>query len=154
MLEVLYIIFISAMPFTELRGGIPLALAIGFDPLSAFILAFIGNIIPVPIILLFLNELRSFFCRYKAIDRIYKKIERRVMKKKSVIEKYGYLGLTFFVAIPLPVTGAWTGSLLAFLLKLDFKKSLFHIFAGVFIAGIIVLLTALGVIVVFSYNSL
>ena len=150
MIEALSVIFVSALPFSELRGGIPLALAVGFDPLTAFVLAFIGNIIPVPIILLFLNELKNFFCKYKAIDRMYKKIENRVMKRKIVIEKYGYLGLTFFVAIPLPVTGAWTGSLLAFLLKLDFKKSLFHIFAGVFIAGIIVLLAALGVIAVFS----
>ncbi|HIQ50274.1 MAG TPA: ligand-binding protein SH3 [Nanoarchaeota archaeon] len=150
MIEVFSVIFVSALPFSELRGGIPLAIAIGFDPLTAFILGVIGNIIPVPILLLFLNELKNFFCRYRIIEKIYKKIENHVIKRKNFIEKYGYLGLTFFVALPLPITGAWTGCLLAFLLKLDYKKSFFHIFAGIIIAGIIVLLTTLGVITIFS----
>lgn len=146
MLKAIYVLIVSAMPFSELRGGIPLALSLGFDPFTAFVLAFTGNIIPIPIILLFLEKLKNFFCRWKFIDKLYRKIEKRTLEKKKIIEKYGYLGLTFFVAIPFPVTGAWTGALLAFLLNLSPKKSFIFISSGVFIAGIIVTLASMGVL--------
>ncbi len=153
MLDFLSVLVVSAMPFSELRGGIPLGLAMDLRPETVFLLALIGNILPVPVILLFLNELKNIFCKIGFFDRMYRKIEKRVLEKKDIIDKYGYLGLTLFVAIPLPVTGAWTGSLLAFLLEMDFRKAFFHISLGVLIAGIIVMLASLGVITIFNFGK-
>jgi uncharacterized membrane protein len=143
---ILEVLLVSAMPISEIRGGLPLALYYGFDPVEAYILSLIGNILPVPFLILFLEELVKITTRFRPIDRFYRLIVRRVEKRREFVEKYGYIGLTFFVAIPLPVTGAWTGSLIAFLLGLDKKKSVIFISMGVSIAGVIVLLTSLGVI--------
>jgi uncharacterized membrane protein len=135
---------ISALPFFELRGGIPLALYYGFDPAIAFIIAFIGNLLPVPFLLLFLEQLRNFTKRWRFTAGVYLKIEKRTESNRILIEKYGYAGLMLFVAIPFPITGAWTGSLLAFLLKLNVLKALFFIAIGIAIAGFIVTSTAIG----------
>lgn len=140
------ILIISALPFSELRGGIPLALLYGFSPIQAYLISVLGNILPVPFLLLLLEYLVGIVTRVEGLNKIYRKVVERVEKRKSIVERYGYLGLTFFVAIPLPVTGAWTGVLLAFLLQLNRLKALFFISAGICVAGIIVLLTSLGVI--------
>lgn len=140
------ILIISALPFSELRGGIPLALLYGFSPIQAYLISVLGNILPVPFLLLLLEYLVEIVTRVEGLNKIYRKVVERVEKRKSIVERYGYLGLTFFVAIPLPVTGAWTGVLLAFLLQLNRLKALFFISAGICVAGIIVLLTSLGVI--------
>ncbi len=138
--------FVSALPFTEIRGGLPLALYYGLSPVEAYIIAVLGNILPIPALLLLLDFFVGIATRVSVLDRVYSKIIERVERKKAVVEKYGYLGLTLFVSIPLPVTGAWTGVLIAFLLRMDKVKSFLAIFAGVCIAGIIVLLFSLGVI--------
>jgi uncharacterized membrane protein len=132
------------MPFSELRGGIPLALYYGFNPSAAFIIAFTGNLLPIPFLLIFLEKLRSVAKKWRFTSSIYSKVEGRTEKKRELIEKYGYVGLTLFVALPFPVTGAWTGSLLAFLLKLNPLKAFVSIATGVTIAGLIVTLTAIG----------
>ncbi len=142
----LSVLFVSALPFAEIRGGLPLALYYGFSPVEAYIIAVIGNILPVLPLLLLLDFLVGIATRVSVIDRIYSKIVERVERKKAIVEKYGYLGLALFVSIPLPVTGAWTGVLISFLLRMDKLKSFLAIFAGVCIAGIIVLLISLGVI--------
>jgi len=141
----LHVLLVSAMPFSELRGGIPLGIYYGFDPVKAFLIAVIGNLIPIPFLLLFLERLRNFASRWWLTAKLYKMVERRTERKRKLIDKYGYLGLTMFVAVPLPVTGAWTGSLLAFLLKLNPLKAFVFIAMGVIIAGIVVLSTTLGV---------
>ena len=136
------------MPLSELRGGIPLALYLGFSPLESYILGVVGNLIPVPFILLLLDKIKNI--KIKFISKAYLEITKRVEKRRNLIERYGYVGLTLFVAVPLPVTGAWTGSLLAFLLGLNKFKSFLAISVGVSLAGIIVTLTSLGVLQVIS----
>jgi len=145
---VIEVLVVSAMPLSELRGGIPLALYLGFSPLESYILGVVGNLIPVPFILLLLDKIKNI--KIKFISKAYLEITKRVEKKRDLIERYGYVGLTLFVAVPLPVTGAWTGSLLAFLLGLNKLKSFLAISVGVSIAGIIVTLTSLGVLQVIS----
>jgi len=147
-LEVIEVLVVSAMPLSELRGGIPLALYLGFSPLESYILGVVGNLIPVPFILLLLDKIKNI--KIKFISKAYLEITKRVEKKRELIERYGYVGLTLFVAVPLPVTGAWTGSLLAFLLGLNKLKSFLAISVGVSLAGIIVTLTSLGVLQVIS----
>ena len=145
-MEWLKVLIVSAMPFSELRGGIPLGLYLGLSPVETFILAVFGNMLPIPFLLIFLDKIGNIAEKWSFTARIYSRIVRRVESRKDIIEKYGYLGLTLFVAVPLPVTGAWTGSLLAFLLRLNKLKSLLFIGLGVIIAGIIVTLTSLGLL--------
>lgn len=140
----LKVIIVSAMPISELRGGIPLALYLGFDPLTSYILALIGNILPIPFILLTL-ELVEKAINKTPLSRIYRKVVEKTEKRKEIVEKYGYLGLVLFVAIPLPITGAWTGALLAFLLGLNKVKSFLSITIGASLAGLIVLTSCLGI---------
>ncbi len=146
MLEVVKVLIVSAMPVSELRGGIPLALYLGFTPVESYMLAFFGNLLPIPLLLVFLDKFVAIACKISIVDGFYNRIVSRVERRKKIIEKYGYFGLTLFVAIPLPVTGAWTGALLAFLLRMNKVKSILFISLGVAIAGIIVILASLGVI--------
>jgi len=134
------------MPFSELRGGIPLGIYLGLPPAEAFLLAVLGNLLPIPFLLLFLDRIEKIALSWKPMARFYVKAVERVEKRKDIIERYGYLGLSMFVAIPLPMTGAWSGTLLAFLLRLNKTKSLIFIAMGVLLAGVIVLSASLGVL--------
>jgi len=134
------------MPFSELRGGIPLGIYLGLPPAEAFLLAVLGNLLPIPFLLLFLDRIEKIALSWKPLARFYVKAVERVEKRKDIIERYGYLGLLMFVAIPLPMTGAWSGTLLAFLLRLNKTKSLIFIAMGVLLAGVIVLSASLGVL--------
>ncbi|MCS7119447.1 MAG: small multi-drug export protein [Archaeoglobaceae archaeon] len=151
-MESLYVILISAMPIFELRAGIPLAIYYGFEPPKAYFLAVIGNFLPVPLLLIFLEKLLSIVKKFESLWRIYETIQKRVHKKRDIVERYGYPGLIVFVAIPLPITGAWTACLLAFLLGLNNFKASISILLGILIAGIIVLAPILGVIKFFHLN--
>jgi len=144
-------LLVSSSPFIELRGGIPLALALGISPWEAFLMCTLANILPVPLILFLLKKLRNFISRLWIIGDLFLKIEKRVEKRKKVVEKYGYLGLTVFVSIPLPGSGAWTGSLLAFLLDLEFKKSFIAIVCGVLVAGVLITLSSIGVLNILTF---
>jgi uncharacterized membrane protein len=144
--NLLSVLLVSAMPFSELRGAIPLALYFGFSPAEAYLLSVLGNILPVPFLLLFLDYLVRIATKVELLARVYRRVVERVERRKGVVERYGYLGLTIFVAIPLPVTGAWTGTLLAFLLQLNRVKAFLFISAGVCIAGVVVLLASIGII--------
>ncbi|WP_457549254.1 COG2426 family protein [Archaeoglobus sp.] len=145
----LKVVVVSALPISELRGGIPLALYLGFNPVEAYAISVMGNLLPIPFLLLFLSLIEKIVLK-TPLSSIYLKIVRRTERRKDIIDKYGYLGLTLFVAIPLPVTGAWTGCLLAFLLGLDKVKSLVCVALGVALAGIVVLATSLGVLSLFK----
>ncbi len=145
-INMLSILIVSAMPFSELRGAIPLALYFGLSPAEAYLLSVVGNLLPVPFLLVFLDYLVRIATKVDMLAKVYRKVVGRVERKKEIVERYGYLGLTIFVAIPLPVTGAWTGTLLAFLLQLNRFKAFLFISAGVCIAGVVVLLAALGII--------
>ena len=134
-------VFITSMlPIVELRGALPLAINLYHIPWPrAFIIAYIGNLVPVPFILWLLKPIVKLLSKIKPIGNAFSWLFKRTRTKSSVmIEKYEEIGLLAFVAIPLPGTGAWTGALIAFLFGLDFKKSLLVIALGVLIAGVIV----------------
>ena len=108
------------------------------NPFLGFAISFLGNIIPIPFILLLINQIFEWLKKIPVINKPIYWLEEKTLKKRDKIDKYGIWGLLLFVAIPLPGTGAWTGSLLAALLHLDRKKSFGVICIGVFIAGLII----------------
>ena len=136
----IYVFLISMIPFIELRGSIPYALIVlHLNPVTTFIVAIIGNIVPVPLILIFLEDLERFLRRWSWASNILDRIFERTYKKANEkVRRWEYLSLIFFVAIPLPGTGAWTGSLIAYLFKMRIKPATMAIFIGVIIAGIAV----------------
>jgi uncharacterized membrane protein len=147
----LIVFIISMTPFVELRLSLPLALALFKMPwATAFVIAIIGNIIPVPLVLLFLGKAEKWLRKYSwwdsTLDKVFDYTRRRA---KDSVKKYGAIGLCLYVAIPLPVTGAWTGALIAYVFALDPKQAFFSITGGVLIAGVIVLLVTLGALSVF-----
>jgi uncharacterized membrane protein len=143
--EFLKVFFTAAAPISELRGAIPLAI-LEFEiswPI-AFVVAIAGNLLPVPFLLLFLDPLAKFFSKVKLFERIISWIFERSRRRGRIIERYESIGLIIFVAIPFPLTGAWTGAIVAFLLGLPFWRAFIAITIGVLIAGAIV--TALTMI--------
>lgn len=139
------IFIISLLPILELRGGLIAARILGVEFIKAFIICYIANILPVPFILLFINWIFNKMSKWKPTKKIVDWLSNKTLKKKEQIDKYGYFGLFLFVGIPLPGTGAWTGSLLAILLNLDKKKSFVAIAIGVLAAGIIMSLLSYGI---------
>jgi len=142
--EIAWTLLITVLPISELRGGIPLGISLGLDPLFTFFIAIIANaLIFFPIFFalrLFYNKILSRIPLFdKYLDRV-----RKIGKPK--VEKYGFWGLTLFVAIPLPITGVYTGTVLAWLLDMDWKKAFPAVGLGVIVAGVVVLLITLGVI--------
>ncbi len=135
----LVVFLLSLLPFIELRGSIPYGIFHGLNPILVFFISICGNILPVPFLILFLEDVEKFLRRWgrisRALDWLFERTYARADKK---IRRWEYLGLIFFVAIPLPGTGAWTGSLIAYLFKMGVKKSTLMIFVGVVIAGLIV----------------
>ena len=146
--EIALTLLITILPISELRGGIPLGISLGLDPLFTFFIAIIANaLIFFPIFF----ALRLFYDKVLSRIPLFDKYLDSVRKiGKPKVEKYGFWGLTLFVAIPLPITGAYTGTILAWLLSMDWRKAFPAIGIGVVIAGIIVLLGTLGVIEVFN----
>jgi uncharacterized membrane protein len=144
--EFLKVFFTAAAPISELRGAIPLAiLDLKISWPLAFAVAFAGNMLPVPFLLLLLGPISRILSRVPALDRILQWIFSISRKRGGIVERYGLVGLVLFVAIPAPVTGAWTGSIVAFLLGIEFKRAFLAIMLGVFIAGVIVTsLTVIG----------
>lgn len=151
--KILLVLLVSMVPLIELRGAIPIAIGmdLGLPEWAVLIIALIGNIIPVPIIYLFARRVLEWgvksrwkpfknfcvFCLEKG-----KKAGNKLLKNAK---SGAYIGLYLFVAVPIPGTGAWTGTLAASILDLDFKKSMLAIIAGVLTAGLIMLLVSLGV---------
>ena len=133
------ITFLMAMvPVVELRGAIPYGVVAGLSVHEAFILAVIGNLAPIPILIVFTRKVFEWLrTKSEGLDRLVRKLEDKAEQKKEIVEKYEFLGLMILVAIPLPGTGAWTGTLAASILDLDFKKSVSAAMGGVVLAGII-----------------
>ena len=127
----------SMLPVIELRGGIIYAAAFEIPFVQAFIICVIGNILPIPFILLFLRKILAFLSKFKYTAKIVTWLENRGHAKSDNIRKYQMLGLFIFVAIPLPGTGAWTGALIASLMDLQIRKSFPMIALGVVGAGVI-----------------
>ena len=145
----LIVFFVSMVPIIELRGAIPYAVGFGLPLLPSYIIAIIGNMIPVPFIFLFARKVLVWGSSKKYIGEFFtwclKKGEKGGEKLKQSAGKGLYIALLIFVGIPLPGTGAWTGTLAASLLNMDFKKSTLAVMGGVILAGIIMGILSLGV---------
>ena len=144
--KVIGIFFISLLPVIELRGSIPIGYYQGLPWYTNMITSIIGNILPVPFILLFVVKVFEFMKKRNIMVNVIEKIEKRAMSRSESISNKEFLGLMLFVAIPFPGTGAWTGALIAALLQFDRKKSFVYIFIGVLIAASLVTLGVYGVI--------
>lgn len=137
---------LSMLPISELRGAIPYAWAWGINHWLAYLIAVIGNLVPIIPLLLLLGPISKALRRFRVWNKFFDWWFKHTLKRSKLIEKYEIFGLIVFVAIPLPITGAWTGSVAAFLLGIRFKLAFPAIVAGVILAGIIVSFVCLGVV--------
>ena len=131
----LLVFLISMLPILELRGGMIAARILGLPVLKAFLFCFVGNMLPVPFILLFIRRIFRWLKRFSFVNSAIEKVEARSVRKAAAVQKYRLWGLLLLVAIPLPGTGAWTGALVADLLDIRIKHALPVIAVGVLIAG-------------------
>ena len=131
------VFLISMLPILELRGGLLAASLLKIPPVQAIPVCIIGNIIPIPFILLFIKQIFKWMKEIKIFRPLIVKLEERAMGRSDQIRKYEFWGLVAFVGIPLPGTGAWTGALIASLLGVDIKKSSAAILVGIALATII-----------------
>ncbi len=138
--------FISMLPIAELRGGLPFALSQGISPGRAYLVSVVGNILPVIPLLFGLRVLSRIAKRYKTGLRVFNWLADRMERKKEMVKKYRIAGIILLVAIPLPFTGAWTGSIVSSLLSVPIKYAFPAILTGICIAGVIVLLGSLGIL--------
>ena len=147
------VFFCSMIPIIELRGAIPMAFFLGIPWWQAYIISVIGNMLPVPFILLFIPKILVWMqkCKIKFFNKFANWLDRKVEKNKPKIEKYAFWGVCAFVAIPLPTTGAWTGSLVAAMIEMKFWKAMLSAFIGVLIAGAIVTAIVYGGIGALSF---
>lgn len=141
----LTIFVISLMPILELRGGMIAARVLKVGFLKAFSICFVGNMLPIPFILLFIKKIFEWLRRFSFFEKIIVKLEAKTDRNKEKVLRYKSWGLLLFVAIPLPGTGGWTGALMASLLGIEFKRALPIITLGVFIAGLIMSLFTYGI---------
>ena len=137
---------VSMMPILELRGGLIAAKIMEIDFLKAFAICYIGNMLPIPFILLFIRKIFTLLKKIPAVEKTIVNLEARSIRKADKIQKYRLWGLLIFVGIPLPGTGAWTGALAADLLDIRIRHSLPVIAAGVLIAGIIISALSYGLL--------
>ena len=142
----LVVFIISLMPILELRGGLLAASLLDIEFIRAAIICIIGNVLPIPFVLLFLKYVLTLFEKWNVTKKIVSWLEKKVEEKREQIDKYGYLGLIIFVGIPLPGTGAWTGSLLAVMLGMNRKKSFVCILIGVALAAVIMSILSYGIL--------
>ena len=141
----LIVFLISAIPILELRGSLIAAGFLKMEFLSTYIIAVIGNMLPIPFIFIFIEKIFEWLKKTR-LKKFVDKLEKRATEKSGVIQKYGKFGLFLFVAIPLPGTGAWTGSLAAVLMRMKLKDAILPIFLGVLTAGLIMSLLSFGII--------
>lgn len=140
------IMIVAALPISELRGAIPLGLSLGIPLINTFWLSVAGNMLPVIPALFLLEPVSNKLRKFKIWATFFNWLFERTRKKSDAIQKYEALGLAIFVAIPLPMTGAWSGIIAASLFKIKFRYAFFAILAGVLCAGLIVsFLCALGI---------
>jgi uncharacterized membrane protein len=147
-------ILLSLAPISELRGGIPVAVANDISLPMAFVICVLANMLVIPIFYIFLNTFHKQFYKIAIYQKLFDKYVNRTIKRaEKKVKKYGYWGVMLFVAIPLPVTGAYSGTLAAWLLKLEMKKAIWYLALGVVIAGVIVSIatfTGLGILKIFT----
>ena len=138
--------FISMVPVIELRGAIPVGIAAGLSPAVAYIVSVLGNLVPVPFILLLIRRIFDWLRHTQSLGPVIEKLERRAHLKGRLVTKYRVPGLILLVGMPLPGTGAWTGALVAALLDIRLRTAIPAILTGLLIAGAITLGITMGVI--------
>lgn len=148
--EEMVVFVISLFPVLELRGGLIAASLMDIEWWRAFIFCFLGNMLPMPFILLFIRKIFQLMKKCGPLKKIVDKLEEKAHKHSDKVEKYGFWGLFILVAIPLPGTGGWTGALVAALMDLRMKKALPAIALGVFAAGVIVGTLSYGLVGLFN----
>lgn len=137
---------VSMVPIVELRGGLPLGVSLGLSPLLSLVVSVVGNMVPVPFIIFFIQKIFKWLrARSAWLERLVSRMERKADKNSGLVEKYSLIGLYILVAIPLPGTGAWTGSLVAALLEIKPRRAFPAIALGILTAGLIMLLVTYGV---------
>ena len=146
----LLIFIISMVPFIELRGGIIVGLALELPWYEVFPICFVGNILPIPFVIMFGRKLLDWFGNTRLFGKFVAKYKRKLAEKSKKVKKYGPFGLALFVGVPVPGTGAWSGALLAVLLNLRLKLAVPAILAGLLLAGTIITLGTSGVLGAFS----
>ena len=146
--EELCVFFCSMIPIIELRGAIPMGFAFGMPMWLTYLLSVLGNMLPIPFILLFIKAVLTWMGNSKInfFNKVAAWLNRKVEKNRRRIEKYSFWGVCFFVAVPLPVTGAWTGSLVAAMIDMKFWKAFLSCLFGVMIAGVIMTIISYGLL--------
>lgn len=148
----LIILFTAAMPIIELKGAIPIGISLGLSPLLSASISFLGSIIPVPFILFGLRPIFAYLQKFRYFNKFIKYITKKSLSKGGKVQKYGAWGLFLFVAIPLPGTGVWTGSLIATLLNIRFKWAFIAIFLGNLIACLMIVGLSGGIFKIIYWN--
>ncbi len=145
--EFILTMLVSMIPVVELRGGIPFGVAAGLPVWAAWLAAVIGNLIPVPFIIVYIRRIFQWMRkRMPKLNSMVDWLEKKAHLKGQKVTRYKYLGLAIFVAIPLPGTGAWTGALAAAFLDMPLRKAIPSVVAGVLVAGTVISLLAFGVV--------
>lgn len=143
--KIIITFLVSMVPVIELRGAIPIATGLGLSPWVAIPVAMIGNLVPIPFIIIFIKKIFAWMRKVSPkLNRVVDKMEAKADKNKEKVLKYAFWGLVLFVAIPLPGTGAWTGALVAAMIDMPLKKAFPCVVLGVIIAGIIVSFVSYG----------
>ncbi len=140
------VFIVSLLPILECRGGLLVASLLNVNLWTAIPICIIGNFLPIPFILLFIKQIFAFLKRFDLTRPLVEALERRGRNKTSALEKGEFLGLLLFVGIPLPGTGGWTGSLVASLMDMDFKKAIIAIFLGILLATLIMSIVSYGLL--------
>ena len=142
--------FISMVPVIELRGAIPWATGMGLSPWVAIPVAIVGNLIPIPFIIIFIKRIFAWMRKVSPkLNKVVDKMEDKAEKNKAKVLRYAFWGLALFVAIPLPGTGAWTGALVAAMLDMPLKKAFPSVVLGVLCAGVVVAFVSYGAAALF-----
>ena len=148
------VFLLSMIPVTELRAAIPIGIVLDMTPWQAFFWGVLGNLVPIVPLLLFLPWVYRLVCKIPFLESFLTRFVERCRRKGHQVEKYGALGLLFFVAVPLPGTGVWTGWFIAFLMGINFYYATIAISMGAILAGLTVTLASVGVKTMFLSNVL
>lgn len=152
MKDILLTFLVAMVPVVELRGAIPFGVVRGLNIWTAIIASVLGNLVPVPFIILFIRKIFAWMrAHMPKLDGLVTRMEKKAEKNRAAVEKYAFWGLAILVAIPLPGTGAWTGALVAAMMEMRLKRAFPAIVIGVVIAGVIVSIVTYGAQAIFSF---
>ena len=146
MYSLLFIFLVSMLPIAELRGGLPLGISLGVSPLQAYLVSVAGNIAPILPLLLLLKYGIRLLRKNRWMGSVLNRWESRIERRREMVSRYGLWGIVLLVAIPLPITGAWTAALISSVLSIRIRYAFLAICIGVCIAGAIVLSATIGII--------